>query len=201
MATKKYFEFTCLGCQEVFERRIDHAHQSLYCRPCRGRKTLTRHNMSRDRLYKIWQGMRQRCENPNSTGFFRYGGAGIKLCSEWEDFEVFKNWAVVNGYNKSLTLDRINNELGYNPDNCRWATPAEQSHNRKIGLDWKSVNEIRELYKTFTYLEIAKKYGVHKHTIFLICKNKIWYDPNFIPTHLHRWNKNPSPIPLPLFAV
>ena len=201
MATRKYFEFTCLGCQEVFKRRTDHAHQSQYCRPCRGRKTLTKHDMSKGRLYKIWQGARQRCENPKSTAFHQYGGAGIGFCNEWKDFEVFKDWSLANGYQENLTLDRINNDLGYSPDNCRWATPEEQSHNRTNGLNWTAVKEIRELYKVLPYLDIAKMYGVHKHTIFLVCKNKIWHDPDFIPTRHHRWNKSPSPIPLPLCAA
>ena len=193
MQTRKYFDFTCNGCQQVFKRRTDHANQSLYCRPCRGRKTLTTHDMSRGRLYKIWQGMRQRCENPNGSGFFRYGGANIKVCDEWASFEVFRDWAFANGYQDNLTIDRINNDLGYRPDNCRWASSKEQSHNRKDGLDWESVKEIRELYKTLTYSDIAKMYKVHKHTVFLVCKNKIWHDPNFIPLRRHRWNKTLSP--------
>ena len=195
MKTRKHFEFTCLGCQEVFKRRTDHATQSLYCRPCRGRKTLTKHDMSRGRLYKIWQGMRQRCGNPADANFFRYGGANIVVCPEWESFEAFRDWAVAAGYADNLTIDRINNYLGYNPGNCKWSTPAEQSRNRKNGLTWNSVKEIRELYKTLTYSDVAKMYGVHKHTIFLVCKNKLWHDPNFIPVRRHRWNKTPYPSP------
>lgn len=83
------------------------------------------------RLYNIWTDMKQRCYNPNAKNYNRYGGRGIKVFSEWKDsFEKFKNWALENGYQNSLTLDRLDNNSGYCPANCRWATAKQQSHNR-----------------------------------------------------------------------
>lgn len=89
----------------------------------------------RDRLYILWIGMRQRCNNKNHKSYKWYGGKGIKVCDEWDnDYESFKKWAYDNGYDKTLprgvqTIDRINSDLDYSPDNCRWATQKEQVRN------------------------------------------------------------------------
>lgn len=83
------------------------------------------------RLYGIWQHMRERCNNPNHKQYRSYGGRGITVCKEWEDYCAFRKWAYENGYQDTLTLDRENNDLGYSPDNCRWATWKEQGNNRR----------------------------------------------------------------------
>lgn len=86
----------------------------------------------RDRLYAIWSGMKQRCENPKNESYARYGGRGIKVCYEWRsDFQAFHSWAHTHGYRPHLTLDRKNNYKGYSPTNCRWATQAEQGVNKR----------------------------------------------------------------------
>lgn len=83
------------------------------------------------RLYNIWSHMCERCNNPNFVHFENYGGRGISVCREWaESYESFRNWALSNGYKDNLTLDRINNDGNYTPDNCRWVTPKEQANNR-----------------------------------------------------------------------
>lgn len=83
------------------------------------------------RIYNIWRDMRDRCKNPNNVGFELYGARGISVCQEWEDFQSFWEWAKRTGYSDSLTLDRVDSNGGYNPDNCRWITNSEQQRNKR----------------------------------------------------------------------
>lgn len=84
----------------------------------------------RDRLDIIHFNMIQRCTNPNSTYFPRYSGRGITVCHEWRTRNNFKEWALSHGYRNDLTIDRIDNDKGYSPDNCRWVTPSQNCCNR-----------------------------------------------------------------------
>lgn len=85
------------------------------------------HNESNTRLYVIWQGMRKRCGNPKFRQFADYGGKGVCVCSEWQDFQAFKAWALSNGYTGDLTIDRIDPAGNYEPGNCEWVTRAENT--------------------------------------------------------------------------
>lgn len=104
-----------------------------------------RHEHDGDRLYSIWSNMRQRCANPRGKSWENYGGRGITVCSEWDDFVVFRAWAVANGYAVGLTLDRRDNDGDYTPANCQWSTWAEQSRNRRSNLLFTRGGETKTL--------------------------------------------------------
>lgn len=88
------------------------------------------HGLSKHPLFKVFDGMNQRCSNPNFTDYQYWGGKGIKVCDEWKgNFKAFYDWAMVNGYKKGLTIDRIKSDKDYEPSNCRFITPRQQRMN------------------------------------------------------------------------
>lgn len=86
---------------------------------------------SKTKIYGVWRSMFQRCTNPNHIYYENYGGRGIDVCEEWKNSDTFITWAKSNGYKENLTIDRINNDLGYSPSNCHWATKKQQENNKR----------------------------------------------------------------------
>lgn len=104
----------------------------------------TTHGGKGTRLYSVWQEMRYRCINKNHHAYKYYGGRGIVVCREWNTFETFRDWALANGYGKGLSIDRINNNGNYGPDNCRWAT-RKQQHRNKRSNRYITINGVTKL--------------------------------------------------------
>lgn len=124
----------------------------------------TTHGLSHTRLFTVWVDMLQRCYNKNCSAYKHYGQRGITVCDEWHDFANFHSWAMASGYDENApkgqcTLDRINVDEGYSPENCRWADLYQQANNRSDTV-YYLVNGER-----LTTPQIARKYGVSESTI------------------------------------
>lgn len=170
------------GTERVVSSALLLSGESLSC-GCYNRKMSSikgsTHGMSGTRIYSIYQGMKDRCYNPNNKKYHLYGGRGIKVCDEWlgeQGFIHFMKWALDNGYDKSLSIDRYPNKDGnYEPSNCRWATYEEQSNNLKTNhlVTYKG--------ETHTIAEWSKITGINKNTLWYRVQNSWSEDRIFSP--------------------
>lgn len=109
------------------------------------------HGMSSDRLYTIWRGMHSRCKGTaNKEVNHYYHDRGITVCEEWKSFEVFRDWAFTSGYDRSLELDRKNNNEGYSPANCRWATHRQQMANTRKRRKCNTTSKFKGVQRIYT---------------------------------------------------
>lgn len=162
--TKVLWRCKCDCGNEVIVRGIDLRNGATHSCGCLQRELLgkrsTRHGMRQTRIYNIWGLMVSRCTNPNTPCYNRYGGRGIEVCPEWrESFRAFYEWSMLNGYEENLTIDRINNDEGYSPSNCRWVTMKVQANNtsRNHALTFNG--------QTHTLAEWAALIGIHRNTL------------------------------------
>lgn len=125
----------------------------------------TTHGGFKTKLFSVHQAMLRRCTTPTHCHYPLYGGRGITVCPAWMDFLVFKEWADANGYSDGLSLDRRDNDLGYSPDNCRWATGTTQSRNRnaQLGKSSKFIGVTWDTKRSKWFVSI----GVNKKTVAL----------------------------------
>lgn len=130
-----------------------------FARECSAERKKT-HGNAYTRLYNIWCCMKQRCLNPNHISYCNYGGRGITVCAEWlHRFQSFYDWAMANGYRDDLSIDRIDNDKGYSPDNCRWATIKEQHNNTRAN------RKIFFAGRTMTMAEWREELQISKGTV------------------------------------
>lgn len=133
--------------------------KSCGCKKYGGRLSHGEAKSGQTRLYRIWSAMKGRCTNKNNIGFHLYGGKGVKVCEEWQQFEPFRDWAVSHGYTDELTIDRIDSNGDYTPENCRWTTYKVQSNNTSRN------HYVTAFGETMTISQWSEKFGVPERTI------------------------------------
>ena len=127
------------------------------------------HGQSRSRLYYIWNHMKSRCYNKNHKDYKNYGGRGIKICDEWQDnFQAFYDWSMSHGYDDTLTIDRIDNNGNYEPNNCRWVTVKQQNRNRRSNINFTCNGE------THCLMDWCKILGLNYNTVYNRFHNCNW---------------------------
>lgn len=133
------------------------------------KETKTTHGMRNTRLYREWRAMINRCSSEVWKDYKNYGGRGIIVCPEWaSSFESFRDWALANGYQDDLTLDRIRVNGNYEPSNCRWATTKQQANNKRQSLYLEFNGEVK------TAKEWADELGLNYSTLYSRITTKGW---------------------------
>lgn len=189
--------FKCI-CGAKFKSLISHVKngntKSCGCyQKKRVKEISTTHGLSNHPILSVWKNMIQRTTNQNNKNYKDYGARGILICKEWKnDFKVFFDWCILNGYKKGLEIDRIDNNIGYDPSNCRFTTRSVQTRNTRIlradnisgyrGVNWHKQNKswraqisinkkLKYLGRFDTAIEAAKAYDIYviehnlEHTI------------------------------------
>lgn len=124
------------------------------------KKNFTTHGLTQTKLYSVHRTMVARCQNPKNNSYKTYGAKGIKVCEEWlgeKGFINFYNWAMQNGFKDGLSIDRIDNNKGYSPDNCRWATTEQQSLNKKTNVFLEYQGQTKTLKEWSNVFDIPYK--------------------------------------------
>lgn len=124
------------------------------------------HGMTRTRIYKTWLGMIARCSGASGEKDHKhYRDKGVSVCDEWKSFETFLAWASASGYKDNLTIDRIDNDGDYTPENCRWATKIVQQNNTSKNVVIKAFG------RSMTMAQWAREYGIRNGTLFARLKS------------------------------
>ena len=139
----------------------------------------TKHGGFGPRLYEIWRQMHRRCYGKNTKAYKDYGGRGITICDEWKEYKPFQKWAIANGYQEGLTIDRIDVNGNYEPSNCRWATMKEQANNRR------SCHIVDYNGERHTISEWADIYGVDQRRLYDRLSRNGW-DLGIAVSHLKK---------------
>lgn len=130
------------------------------------RNRMTIHGDSGNKLHNIWKAMRRRCKDDGHADYRYYGGKGIRVCEEWDkNYSEFKAWAINNGYSDGLTIDRIDVNKDYCPENCRWASMTEQANNRTSNIVISNNGE------THTLMEWSMIYSIPYSTLYMRLKS------------------------------
>lgn len=170
-----------------YVRRITHdlkTNRHPRCYQCSTKVRPTKHGMANSKLYYIWVGMKGRCYNERNKSFRNYGGRGVKICDEWlNDFETFSKWALGNGYQEGLSIDRADVNGDYEPQNCRWITLAEQNYNRRNNVLITHGGETKCLAEWAKQLGFSAQFIAQRYHERTIRSEEIVFEDLFDPSN------------------
>lgn len=154
----KRYECVC-DCGAVINVLKEHltSGRQKSCGCLRKENGVKKHGEIKTRLYRVWGNMRNRCTNPNNPAWKNYGGRGISVCDEWEEYTTFRDWAMSNGYSDNLTIDRIDNNGDYEALNCRWVDAYTQANNKRNNRVIEYKGEAKTLHEWSECLGIPYK--------------------------------------------
>ena len=200
---KRFGIYKCGFCGEEFRTQINNVKfgNTKSC-GCYGKKIKSeginrKHNLSYTRLYKVWANIKDRVLNPKKENYINYGGRGITICDEWKnDFMSFYNWAMENGYSDELSIDRIDNDENYCPENCRWTTSIIQNRNKRMHKNntsgFKGVSYYKRGGNYQTYVKIKYK-KIHLGHFLTAVEGAVAYNNYIIENNLEGFILNKIP--------
>jgi hypothetical protein len=168
----------CKKCHRIYECDPNKLKYRKHCGCMKKGVIACRYTKSHPQLAQTYKHMMARCYNKNNQDYYNYGARGIIVCDEWlKDRNLFCEWALKNGFkeNNNLSIDRIDNDKGYSPDNCRWANSIMQSRNtRRNVMNIEIARQIREKVKHTKLTKIAAEYGISYGTAWNIAHHISW---------------------------
>ena len=199
---KRFGIYKCGFCGTNFKANTNDINRG-YIKSCgcyqkrRVSETHKTHGKRHTRLYKIWINIKDRVLNPKNKRYNDYGGRGITICDDWKnDFIPFYNWAMLNGYSDELSIDRIDNDEGYFPENCRWTTKTIQTRNTRIyknnSSGYKGVSYRKGINKYIARISIDKK-NIHLGHFLTAVEGAIAYNNYIIENNLEGFILNEIP--------
>jgi hypothetical protein len=172
--------FHCIWCGQVVEKRMDAGLRNKSCGCMQGKwKTNVKHGQTKTLLYRKWQSMLSRCRKHTNPSYAHYGGRGIRVCVEWKAFENFRNWALKNGYKKGLSIERIDNDGDYCPQNCSFIPMSRQARNKQYNkLNPSKVKVIRWMWQNrkFSQKEIGMFFNISSKYVSKLVNRGCWKD-------------------------
>lgn len=174
--------FYCQLCNNIIELRLDTGKNAKTC-GCIPKNYVhgdTKHNGKNSNIYDIWYRINKRCYYKKDNSYSVYGGRGVKVCDEWHSYKKFKEWALKNGYySDKLTIDRIDNNGDYCPDNCHFTSHSQNSRfTRQTMINWPYAHIIRGLYLSgiLTQKRIAEIFNVPRGVVHSVVNYRTWID-------------------------
>ena len=169
--------FECPECGKITKKSLSNGKKQNVCeRSCCNYATIHGDSSSGIKLYRTWANMKHRCYNKNYKESKYYGDRGIKVCAEWHEYLNFKKWALENGYTEGLSIDRIDSDKDYCPENCQWinlSKHASKTNYERVKFTMGEVEQIKKIhvFGEFTKAKLSRVYGISESAMGRLIRN------------------------------